>query len=430
MRTETEPGDRTAGQGPGDVEASLHRRSVALLVGARQALDRLPPAWRRALVAIVVLRLALAVAAFTFGGLLQGLPDVDVDPVFGSGFSGWRGHSPEDEGMGLLGAGLERFDALWYLAIAEDGYPAATADEVPSAAAFFPGFPLVVGVLGRLLVGHYYLAASLVGLASAVAALAGVHRLVEEETADPDLARRALMTVAVFPSAFFLVAPYSEGLFLATSAWALVWARRGGWARAGWLAGAAALTRNVGVLLVLPLLLEAWRQRREGRHTGPAVWFAAVAGAPLGLMLFAGFGWLRFGTPLGTVEAQTGWEREWSLPTASLGDAWRFAIDTPGLYPSGYHTMDLIIFAAVGGAVVWLLRRAPLPYSAYAAAHVLAWLVYPFPGRPLMSVYRFALGVAPLAWAFGAWTRRRGVATVWDGCSAALTRNVGVLLVL
>lgn len=57
----------------------------------------------------------------------------------------------------------------------------------------------------------------------------------------------------------------------------------------------------------------------------------------------------------------------------------------------------------------------------------MAWIVYPFPGRPLMSTFRFAVALAPLGWAFGAWTRRQAVATVWRSTSAAL---MGVFFLL
>ncbi len=400
---------------------------------------RVPLAWRRAIVAILVLRLVTMVAAFAFGGLLpsrppQGRMPVDVEPLFQVGWQGWEAQSAQEQGIGLIGAGLERFDALWYLAIARDGYPerfmvrGSPSGSVPGAAAFFPGLPLVLAVSGRLLFGHYLLAANLVALAAGAAALAGVHRLVEEETGDQELARRAVITLAVFPSAFFLVAPYTEPLFLATTAWTLVWARRGRWAPAAALAFAATLTRHVGVLLVLPLLYELWRQRRrEGRPVGVGAFAAAFAAAPAGLAAYGLFSWWRWGTPLAPLRAQSVWEREWMLPTESLGNAWRFATETPGLYPSGYHSTDLIIFTPVAAAVVWLLMRAPAGYGLYAGAHVLVWLTYPFPGRPLMSAYRFAIAVVPLSWAFAAWTRRRGVSTVWDASSAALA---GVMLLL
>ena len=385
---------------------------------------RLPAAWRWALVTAVGLRVGASVLAALAGGLLPGLAAVDVAPA--EGFGGWPASEAAAAGPGLLLRGLERFDALWYLAIASDGYPAATGGAPPGAAAFFPGFPAVVALLAFALLGATVLAAHVVPLAATVVALAGMWRLTEELTGDPDTARRAVVVTAVFPSAFFLVAPYSESLFLAATVWALVWARRSRWwpvAAAGVLAGA---TRNVGVLLALPVALDALRQVRWRSREAPAA-IAAILAAPAGLGVVLAYGRVRWGTWTAPLDAQTRWQRSVSLPWDTLGDAVRFAVGSLGSYATGYHTLDLILFVPVAAATLWLLVRGPRSLGAFALAHVAVWLVFPFASRPLMSTPRFALAVAPVFVAFAVWTRRRGVETAWVAASAAL---LGVQTVL
>ena len=56
--------------------------------------------------------------------------------------------------LGFLIDVWARWDSVWFLRIAEDGY--GTAEE--AAAAFYPLYPLLVGFLGRILLGHYVLA--------------------------------------------------------------------------------------------------------------------------------------------------------------------------------------------------------------------------------------------------------------------------------
>lgn len=241
------------------------RRTLRRRVGEVARL--LPPAWRWALVVTLVLRVAVAVVQLAAGGLLPGLDPVDVPPVPGTGFRGWRAHSAAAQGWGLLGAGLERYDALWYLALARSGYPPGTPEDLPGAAAFFPGFPLLIRLLSWA--GHELVVASLITLLATIAALAGLYTLVVEETADPLRARRAVLLLAVFPSAFFLVAPYSEAPMLAASVWAAVAAQRGRWGRAALLAAAAATIRNVGVLLSIWLLALAWQRRTMVRCAVP-----------------------------------------------------------------------------------------------------------------------------------------------------------------
>lgn len=386
---------------------------------------RLAPAWRRAIVTALVLRAAVTVVVLAAGGLLPGLDPVPVAALPEAGFRGWGAATSRQQGLGLVGAGLERFDALWYLAIARDGYPVGTGG-LPQAAAFYPGTALTFGLLGRVLGGAYLLAANLVSLAGTVVGLAGLHRLAEQLGLDDGTARRSLLTLAVFPSAFFLVAPYSEAAFLAASVWTLLAARQRRWGLAAVAGLAAGLTRNVGVLLALPVAIEAataWR-RRSGGLAGPVV---SVVAAPTGAALYLAWGWVSWGVVAAPVQAQSGWERTFTWPWAALLDAFRFATGSLGRYPTGYHTLDLLVAVPVLVTLVWLVRRLPPSLWAYTGLHVAVWLTAPFPGRPLMSVPRFALAAVPVFLAFGAWTRRPAFETVWVAVSAAL---LGIHLLL
>jgi hypothetical protein len=309
---------------------------AALTAGLGDAWQRLPVRWRRALVAAALLRVGLAVLSVVVAGLLPGLDPVGVAAQ--PGFAGWEAAAPADVRWGLLGASLERFDALWYLAIATDGYP--TTDVVPQAAAFFPGLPLLVAVVDLLLPGGAWLAGSIVAFAATVAALAGVHALAEEVwPGQDDLARRAVLLLAVFPTSFFLVAPFSESLFLASSVWALVHVERGRWGLVAALGVVAGTTRALGVLLAVPVALRVLQRHRASAQTsrGTLAGLAAAGGGPAGLGLVLLHGGLTWGAWLAPWQVQGGWQRELTWPWESLADAVRFAVQTPGVYATGYH---------------------------------------------------------------------------------------------
>ncbi|MFP5310640.1 MAG: hypothetical protein ACLGIR_13800 [Actinomycetes bacterium] len=389
----------------------------------------LPTRWRRAIVAALALRAGLAVLSVVVAGLLPGLDPVGVAAQ--PGFAGWDAAAPADVGWGLLGASLERFDALWYLAIAVDGYP--TTEAVPQAAAFLPGLPLLVAAVDLLLPGGAWLAGSVVALLATVAALAGVHALVEatapgDAAAVDDRARRAVLLLAVFPVSFFLVAPFSESLFLAASVWALVHVERRRWWAVAVLGVVAGATRALGVLLALPVALRVLQRDRTDVRTALAG-LVAGAGGPVGLGLVLLHGGLVWGAWLAPWQVQGGWQRTLAWPWDTLADAFRFALATPGAYATGYHTLDLVVFVPVVAATVWLCVRGPRHLGVYAASHVLVWLVTPFPPRPLMSTPRFALAVAPLALAWAAWTSTRARETAWVAASGALL-GVGTTLVV
>src|SRR5207244_3847982 len=136
------------------------------------------------------------------------------------------------------------WDSVYYVQIAQDGYTNA------KQAGFFPLYPHVIGVLGAPIITGVLL--SLVAFA---AALVLFDRLAVLETGSALVARRSVWLLALFPASLFFSAVYTEGLFLALSVGAFLAARSGRWAWAGILGGLTAATRNVGVVLLVPLVV-------------------------------------------------------------------------------------------------------------------------------------------------------------------------------
>ncbi len=167
-------------------------------------------------------------------------------------------------GLGdALASPLAHWDAVWYLGIAESGYPSADSPR----AAFFPLYPLLtraVAQAGGGSRGALLLAAYAVSLVALLAALVLLYRLAALELGRR-LAAPTLLLLSVFPASLFLGAPYSESLYLLASVGAFYAARTGHWAWAGVAAAAASGTRSAGVLLLLPLALIYLYGPREGK---------------------------------------------------------------------------------------------------------------------------------------------------------------------
>ncbi|MGH2824669.1 MAG: mannosyltransferase family protein, partial [Thermoleophilaceae bacterium] len=122
---------------------------------------------------------------------------------------------------------LARWDAAWYLRIAESGYAGSDA-----RAAFFPLYPLLARALATPFTASpaaLLIAAYAIALAAFLGALVLLHRLVSLELGRP-LARPTLLLLAVFPAAVFFSAPYSESLFLLLAVGAFYAARSDRWA--------------------------------------------------------------------------------------------------------------------------------------------------------------------------------------------------------
>lgn len=421
--------------------------TASSLAPLRARWHRVPTVWRRALLATAALWLASMVVVVVAAGTIPAREAVDVAPS--AGFGGWSAPPVDASGGELLGSGLVRADALWYLAIAADGYPSTTT--APQAAAFFPGYPALVAGLGALLGGRLVLAAQLVSLLACVVALAGLQRLAglvgvgggvrvggevgvggvggvgAAPDAAPDadgLGRRTVLVTVVFPTAFFLVAPYAEALFLATAVWGLVLAAR----RRPWLAAlltlAATLTRPVGALLVVPLLLGVVRGTAVERPPSTVRWLVErlvpAAGAGAALAALGVYGWARWDDPLAVVHAQSAWQRDLAAPWDSVVWAVRFALEDLGAGFSGYQLLDLLVVIAAVGGVVALARRREWPLVAHAAANLLLWLVQPFPSRPLLSTPRFALVVPGVLLGLAMAVERPSRERVWLPVAGAL----------
>jgi hypothetical protein len=147
------------------------------------------------------------------------------------------------------------------------GGSASSSDYLSLSYAFFPFYPLTIRLLSvplRVLGLNPIATATLAGvIISALGALAGMLALYDltRETLGEEGGLRAAFYLTIFPTGFFLVQVYTEGLFVGLAFWVLALLRRKQWLWAGILSVCATLTRAVGAALFVPLFI-AWV--REG----------------------------------------------------------------------------------------------------------------------------------------------------------------------
>jgi Mannosyltransferase (PIG-V) len=302
-----------------------------------------------------------------------------------------------------LVAPFARWDSVWYLAIANDGYPEGDVRR----AAFFPLYPLLVRAVDTV-TGAPVLAGALVSLACFAAALVLLHRLTALELG-PAAAGPAVWALALFPGAFAFSAVLSEALYLALSVGCLYAARTGRWAWAGAAGALAAATRSAGILLVVPLIL-LWlaARRRGGGRSSEGAWIALV---PLGPAAFAAALALGGGDPLAPLHAQDAWHRTFAWPFAAIADGTVAAWDGLGHLsdPAARHDVVLFVFLALAvPAVAGVLRRLPPAYGAYVVCALALPLSFPVGPQPLMSLPRFLAVLFPLFMWLGLWLSEGG----------------------
>lgn len=166
---------------------------------------------------------------------------------------------------------FQKWDADWYLNIAENGYRYDPHGQ--STVAFYPLLPLLIRALHAcgmdpLLAGYAVTHVALFG------ACVLLWRLAALETRSASQADLTLTLLLLGPGAVWFGLVYTESLFLLTLVGCVLAARRGRWLEAGLWGYAAALTRTPGLFLAGFLCLEAVQQWREGHRA------SAVSGAP------------------------------------------------------------------------------------------------------------------------------------------------------
>jgi hypothetical protein len=343
-------------------------------------------------VVFVALRLLLSVAAVLSVGTVEP-PSSATSGIEVPATTGW--HNLVD--------GTDRWDAGWFELIARDGY-----DPDDASAAFFPGYPLAIRLttavspLGELTAGL------LVSNLAFLGALIVVFALTSYEF-DRVMAKRSTLLLACFPASFFFLTPYSESLFLLTSALCFWWARHRAWPQSAAAGLLASLTRSVGILLVPALLVEAWSEPPERRTKG--VLFSLVP--LLGPAAYASYWLVRTGDPLQPFHAQDSWYRTLAFPLVTLGHALWLGIsgitDPRGIY----WTADLLLTAVILIPLAMRWRLLPRPYLVYVLASLAVILSYPLPERPLLSAPRFLIVLFPAFWPLGALcTRERLIPVV------------------
>jgi hypothetical protein len=181
----------------------------------------------------------------------------------------------------VLLAPWERRDAVYYINIVGRGY---RLDD--GTVSFHP-------LLAWLAIPLTWISNSpLLGLLLVASVASALLLLLFERLALLDLgaddARTSTLLLAFSPLAFILFAPYTESLCLLFGVLCLFWARRRSWWLAGLAGGLAALTRQQGIFLALPLVWELWESAGRRWRNALGAWrdWLAVGLVPAGLLVW------------------------------------------------------------------------------------------------------------------------------------------------
>jgi Gpi18-like mannosyltransferase len=288
-----------------------------------------------------------------------------------------------------------RWDAQHYIQIAVGGYHGADI-------AFFPLYPFLLHVVGNWL-GDHLLAGLLISNLAFLVALAYLYALVKLEYGDENIAYHAAFYIAIFPTAIFFSAVYTESLFLALTVASVYYARHGNFITSGVFGALAALTRVEGVLLVVPLAYEVWQAWQQRRGTALFRGIIGLGLVPMGLLTYMGYLYALVGDPMYFSKVQVNWNRHLAGPWMSFYNTFKELAKHPlASSTTVNHLIELVFTIIFIALLVVAFRRLRPSYAWYFAASLLV----PMSTSSLMSMPRFVLVVFPAFMLLALWGQR------------------------
>ena len=298
---------------------------------------------------------------------------------------------------------FNRWDAPHYVDIAKNWYVSNPTLDAYNFIVFFPFYPILIRLF-TVDLNYINLSALIVANVCSLIAFFYLYKLAKLEF-NEDIAIKAVLFLSIFPTAYFLSAPYTEGLFFALVISSIYYARLSKWQFAGLLSLFAALTRIAGLVLVAVLLVEYFHQKN---------WKAKKIDLKILWTLFALVGFLIYlninnqvtGNPFTFMQIQAvHWSNNFD-PWTGLTSAYGWA--TNATYPSNV-TIGIapISFALFGllmvGIGIW--RRLRPTYLVYM---FLSW-GFAISTSWWISVPRYVLAMFPMFILFGLLSRKKAI---------------------
>jgi len=160
------------------------------------------------------------------------------------------------------------WDSEYYLAIGVGGYDDPATDligppdnQLTLSYSFLPFYPLLIrlfavplSVFGLKSIATATLAGVIVSALGALGAMFALYDLTRDSLGEEGALRTAFYLI-IFPTGFFLLQVYTEGVFAGLAFGCLAMLRRKKWIAAAILASCTVLTRAVGVAIFVPLFI-------------------------------------------------------------------------------------------------------------------------------------------------------------------------------
>jgi Gpi18-like mannosyltransferase len=290
-----------------------------------------------------------------------------------------------------------RWDAPHYVYIAKNGYTAV--GEGRYFIVFMPLYPFLIRLLA-FFTKNYPFAAMLISNFASLLAGFYLYKLVKIDYSHPT-AIKSVFYLSIFPTSYFLIAGYTESLFLFLTIGCFYYARKGNWLPAGVTGMLASATRITGLILIPSLLYEyLWQKSKsksklkskyESKNVKDALFLCMIG---FGFISYLLLNYIIWGNIFAFLEIQREhWFKHLAPPWEGLlGALWSISWRDPGgkvLVGGAELVFGLFGLAGIIYAIITKLRPS---YTIYM---LLTWLAVASTSYWL-SMPRYTLSLFPI----------------------------------
>lgn len=249
--------------------------------------------------------------------------------------------------------------------------------------AFFPLYPLIIRAVN--LVTHNFIVSGV--LISIIAGFLGMNLLFQMLKKDfsKEIAEKTVISFLFFPTSFYLLTAYSEGLFFFLAVLTFYFLGKNKLLLASLTAALASATRLAGLAVVAGLLTEVMiMQKLNWRN-----WYVLLSLS--GFLLYCLFLFQKTGDPFYFITAENHWQRSVVVPGLSFWETLQ-NLGAPGFIGSHFNVFLDLLFAILGaGLAIRAWRFLPAGFAIYSFFSVAIPLLTP----TLSSIPRFLLPIFP-----------------------------------
>lgn len=294
-----------------------------------------------------------------------------------------------------------KVDSVLFLNIAQNGYVSQGDDRL--LIVFYPLYPLLIKLVSFIF-QDLFVSGLVVSTLSLIMACVYIYKLALLEFNDKEIAFNSMKFLLIFPFSFFLGLVFSDGLFLALAIATFYYIRKRKWFLAGLFGGLASLTRNFGILLLVPAVIEylaatGFLEKLKAKNWKKIFGDFITQGSHLLLIVLGQVIYLIInkvvtGDWFTFVKYQRqNWNNSFSLNI--VNNLQTYVYNAFDWKPADAGTMWiplLLVGFIVILLVFWAMRKIRLSYIAYTLAYLFICLCATW----LISFPRYSLGIFPV----------------------------------